>query len=157
MIPRLWEATAASSHFKDVPPNEWGWCFDLKMGTPRVLLQAFEHERNTKGKSVTRTTIGPRENPHNYPLLTFDKVKAIYDQSQEQQVSHRKLFLKHFDRKKLSDEQIELLATAPDIYTAGPQEFEVKAADAERAKKAQVFLDEVDAIAKPAKVKAAAG
>ena len=145
-VQRPWEKWPSTI---EVPPHEWRWCFDLRMGVPRVLLQQFEHKRDTEGVSTRRTTVGQPENPHNYPVITFDLVKKMCDTSQAEDTPLRKLFLKNYDRRKLTDEQIELLAGAPDISIAGQKPDEIDAHEKERAAKAAAFLAEVDG--KPSK------
>ena len=128
----------------EVRPEEWTWAMDLKLGEPRVLDQQFEHKRDTDGLSVKRKSVSPPHNPLNWPKLAFPQVKAIYDTAKAEDTSLKRAFMKITDRKKLSDEQIEVLADAPDLYIEGPRPEKVAEGEAERRAKAKAFLDEVD-------------
>lgn len=140
----------------EVRPNEWQWAMNLEIGEPKTLEQLFEHKRDTDGASTSRRATSPAQNPRNWPKLTFDQVRKMYDMSKEQNISLRKAFMLVCDRKKLSDEQIEMLADAPDVFhTAGATLKEADAEEAKRREKAKAFLAEVDAPAEQAQAKPA--
>lgn len=134
----------------EVKPNEWTWIFNLVLGEPRPCPQDFEHKRDSEGVSVSRRSVGQPHNPDNFPRIPFDFVKQIFDLAHAQDTSLKRVFIKLFDRRKLSDEQIEVLATAPDLYIANPSVEDVTADAAERSERAKAFLAEVDGTQKQA-------
>lgn len=128
----------------EVKPPEWAWCFNLREGKPEVLEQEFEHKRDSEGVSQSRKAVSPPRNSQNWPRLNFNQVVAIYDKSLADDISLRKSFLLIADRKKLSEEQIEVLADAPDLYVEGLKPVELEQKEAKRREKALAFLAEVD-------------
>ena len=129
----------------EVKPAEWSWCFNLLEGKPEVLEQEFEHKRDSEGVSQSRRAVKPPVNSRNWPRLNFAQVVSIYDKALADDISLRKAFLLIAERRKISDEQIEILSEAPDLYVDGLKPAEVDQAEERRRAKAAAFLAEVDA------------
>ena len=133
----------------EVKPEEWQWCFNLKEGEMMCLEQDWEHKRDNDGISVTRKAVSRPRNPSNWPLLTFAQAKLMRETAKQEDISVRKAFVKLFDRKKLSNENLEMLAQAPDYYIAGPRPMDLNEKEAQRAARTAAFLADVDGSPKP--------
>lgn len=137
--PAPWE----SSKKWDVPWDARTYIFSTRHGCFSVAWQPWDVERDKNGKITQILATAAPENPNGEPLLSYADAKRAYDAAAEKDIPLKRTVAKIIDRRKLSGEVLERLATCPEVWPTTSKSAQLQQVE-EKTAAAAAFWDEID-------------